>query len=147
MACIIGCAEPRFSLRSLGLAVENAGRQVLGKALRIDPVRIGNKVVNGPGGRRVIDFFVTIGQRVATIEAKYKIPSQGSQAFTRLVAQMQSAMATPGTGQVVLWTLRAPSNAELAALLTRLPANGSAIQFVAGLNGLASWARFYFLAI
>jgi hypothetical protein len=127
--------------------VENAAKQVLGKALRIDPRRIGSTVVNGPGGRRVIDFFITIGQRVATIEAKYKIPRVASPAFTRLVAQLQSAMASQHTGQVVLWTLRSPTNAELAALLTRLPANGSAIQFVAGLHGLASWSRFYFLAL
>jgi RHS repeat-associated protein len=133
------------ALRALGQAVEIAGRQVLGKALRIDPVRIGPKVVNGPGGRRVIDFFLTVGQRVATIEAKYKIPPGGSQAFTRLVAQMQSAMATEEAGQVVLWTLKAPTDAELAALLATLPEQGASIQFVNGLVGLGNWARFFFV--
>ncbi len=135
------------ALRTLGQVVENAARQVLGKALRIDPMKIGTKVVNGPGGRRVIDFFITIGQRTATIEAKYGIPRFGSQAFTRLVAQLRSAMATQDTGQVVLWTLRAPTQAELSGLLSTLGTEASAIQFVSGLQGLANWARFFFLAV
>jgi len=81
--------------------------------LKVEPNQIGSKVVNGPGGKRVIDFFIKIGERVATIEAKYKIPASGSAAFQRLVAQLQSAMATPATGQVTLWTFKAPAEAEL----------------------------------
>ena len=132
------------ALRALGEAAESAARQVFGRALRIDPVQIGSKVVNGPGGRRVIDFFINYAQRVATIEAKYKIPPYGSQAFARLIAQLRSAMATEGTGQVVLWTLKAPTEAELAALLAELGGEANAVQVVDGLVGLANWARFFF---
>ena len=135
------------ALRALGEVVENAGRQVLGKALRIDPLQINSKIVNGPGGKRVIDFFIKYGERIATIEAKYKIPRYASQAFARLVAQLRSAMATPGTGQVVLWTLKAPTDAELAALLAEVGVDANAVQVINGLVGLGNWARFYFLGI
>jgi RHS repeat-associated protein len=143
----ISAAQGGAALRALGEAVEIAGKQVLGKALRIDPRFIRNIPVNGPGGRRVLDFFLKIGNRVATVEAKYKLPSAGSQAFVRLVGQLESGMATPQAGQIVLWTLKAPTEAELAALLVAVPEAGSTVQFVNGLIGLANWSRLFFLGL
>jgi hypothetical protein len=51
----------------------------------------------------------------------------------RLVAQLQSAMATPDTGQVVLWTLKAPTAAELVSLLATLGEQGATVQIIDGL--------------
>lgn len=131
----------------MGVAVETATRQVLGSALRIDPLKIGARVVDGSGGRRLIDFFVTVGQQVATFEAKYGIPRAGSEAFRRLVSQLQRAIATNATGQIVMFTLRAPTRAELTALLSQLGTQGPSLQFISGLHGFANCVPFSFLAL
>ena len=69
-------------------------------ALQIRP----DRPVNG----RYIDFFLRLGDISYWLEVKYGLPSKLGGAMTRLVAQVNAAVAA-GEGQVVVWSLRLPS--------------------------------------
>jgi RHS repeat-associated protein len=136
------------AIRTLGVVVENAVGRIL--------VRIPGAVVQrniglvGQGGRRVIDFLVRVGDRVALIEVKYGLPRAVGPALTRLVGQMQTALTTtqlPAGTQLVLFTFRAPTAAQMSLLLQQLGPQASLIQHVSGLWGLVQWARFFFIGI
>lgn len=103
----------------------------------------------GKGGRRVIDFWVTAGNRVALIEVKYQLPTKAGTALTRLTNQMKTYStaeeAVRNGAQVVLFTYKAPSNAQMNLLLSRLGAEHfNSVQLVHGLTGLGQWVKFFF---
>lgn len=135
------------ALRSLGMVVENAVGRILVQ-IPGATVRNGVKLV-GQGGPRVLDFWVQVANRVAVIEVKYGLPRAVGPALTRLVGQMQTALtaqaARQAGAQVVLFTYRAPSAAQMALLMQQLGPQASMIQHVHGLWGLVQWARFFFL--
>ncbi|WNO11572.1 putative Ig domain-containing protein [Teredinibacter sp. KSP-S5-2] len=131
------------ALRALGMVVENAVGRILA---RIPGVVLQRGVtLVGNGGRRVIDFWAQVGSRVALIEVKYGLPRTTGAAMTRLVGQMQTSLSAGNGAQVVLFTFRAPSAAQMNLLLTQLGPQAGAIQHVSGLWGLVQWARFFFL--
>jgi RHS repeat-associated protein len=101
---------------------------------------------------RALDYSMRLGNRFALMECKYAIP-RGAQAFGRLVSQLTEAVAElprlagPATQQqVVLWTYKAPETlAEIRRLYEALgPSVATRVQFVHGVEGLASWIRLYF---
>ncbi|MDH3317565.1 MAG: RHS repeat-associated core domain-containing protein, partial [Gammaproteobacteria bacterium] len=149
LAFLISRSLGGAALRTLGIVVENAVGRIL--------VRIPGAVVSrqialvGAGGRRVLDFLVRVGNRVAVIEVKFGLPRTAGPALTRLVGQIQTALtaADPAVrgAQVVLFTFRAPTAAQMARLLQLLGPQAGSLQHVQGLWGLVQWARFFFLPI
>ncbi len=148
LAFLISRSLGGTAIRTLGVVVENAVGRIL--------VQIPGAVVTrniglvGAGGRRVIDFLVQVGNRVALIEVNYGLPRQVGPALTRLVGQMQTALTAsqlPAGTQIVLFTFRAPTAAQMNLLLQQLGPQAGLIQNVSGLWGLVQWARFFFLAI
>lgn len=132
------------ALRSMGLVVERSAGLVLRKVLGRNAVQPGVRLV-GEGGKRVLDFWIKAGERMAVLEAKLRLPLRVGDQLTRLVSQIKTAQsATQGT-QVVRWTFRAPNAAQMDLLLSQLGPEASTLQLVNGLSGLAQWARFFFL--
>jgi hypothetical protein len=95
--------------------------------------------------RRVIDFLLRTkdGARDLLIEAKYSLPRTG-EALTRLVGQMRTAIDSGTARQVVVWTLRPPSIAQIRTVITALGDKASQVQFVEGVQGLYDYLVFYF---
>lgn len=138
----VGARQGGQALRALGIAVERtvAGLLKAGGAT----VDAGIKVF-GPGGSRVIDFVAKAGQRVAWIEVKYKLPSRGGDSLTRLAGQMQSGSASATGGQqMVLFTFKEPTIAEMELVLNAIGPTKNPIQFVSGFQGLMNWMAMYF---
>lgn len=137
-----------IALRSLGLYVERSVGIILTRFLGSAAVRERGVALVGQGGRRVLDFWLQVGQRIAILEVKYKIPSRSGAALTRLVGQMQTALtaerAIRSGAQVVLFTYRAPSPAQMRLLLQALGPSASSIQHIHGFTGLIQWARMFF---
>lgn len=88
---------------------------------------------------------------------KYRIPDKLGGSFNRLVNQINSGiayinaqLASSGKaqqmpGQMVVWSLRQPSNADLARLQAAVgPAVFNSVTFVHGVTGLAKWIEFFF---
>ena len=96
-----------------------------------------------PAGRRVIDFFVRMGQRSAWIEMKYGLPWSEGEALTRLVDQVRQALAT-GQGQAVLWSLREPVARQIGLVTNALGSSAGRVQIVSGVQGLFQWLVTYF---
>ena len=138
------------ALRTLGLYVERSVGIILTRVLDRASVNRGVWLV-GRGGRRVLDFWLQVGQRVAILEVKYKVPTKAGAALTRLVGQMETALtaeeATRTGAQVVLFTYRTPSAAQMRLLLEALGPSASSIQHIHGLTGLIQRARMFFLPI
>jgi RHS repeat-associated protein len=134
------------AIRQLGIVVENAVGQIL---TRIPGAVVQRQIaLVGQGGPRVLDFLVRVGNRVAAIEVKYGLPRAVGPAMTRLVNQIAtyaSSSQLPAGTQIVLFTARAPSAAQMTLLTQQLGANASLVQHVSGLWGLVQWARFFFL--
>jgi RHS repeat-associated protein len=139
------------ALNALGTAVENA----VGGILRMIPgaTVTGGPGVSpialvGPGGTRFLDFMIVARNQVAYLEVKYSMPAKGSAAFSRLIGQMRTfvsaAEARKGGAQVVLFTYRAPTAAQTAALAETLGPTASSVQHVYGLLGLTQWIRIFF---
>lgn len=137
------------TLRYLGVAVESAVERVLVRMVgNVGTVTRGIRLV-GPGGTRVIDFLVTIGNRLTYLEVKYGLPRQAGPALARLVGQMRTATAVAAEveGDVVLFTWAAPSEAQMALLAAELGEGATAIQMVHGLLGLTQYLRIFLLGI
>ena len=138
------------ALRVLSLYVERSVGIILTRVLGRAAMNRGGWLV-GQGGRRVLDFWLQVGQRVAILEVKYKVPSKAGAALTRLVGQMKTALtaeeAARAGAQVVLFTYRAPSAAQMRLLLEALGPSANSIQHIHGFTGLIQWARMFFLPI
>jgi len=92
-----------------------------------------------------------MGNRVAFIEVKYGLPRAVGPAMTRLVGQLRiyatAEEAIRNNAQVVLFTFRAPSAAQMALLESQLGTSAGFVQHVSGLMGLMQWVRFFFIPI
>ena len=136
------------ALRSLGLAAQQSVRAALTRTVGSTAVTEDVYLV-GQGGTWVLDFWIQVGQRLAVLEAKYKLPAQTGAAFTRMVGQIRTALtaeeAARRNAQVVLWTFKAPTDAEMALLLGTLGEQAGGVQLVHGLAGLSQWIRFFFI--
>jgi hypothetical protein len=61
------------ALRTLGKVVEESVEKILVRHLGANAVRSEIKLV-GPGGQRVIDSMLTLGNRISYLEVKYGLP-------------------------------------------------------------------------
>ena len=140
---LFGAAAGGAALRNLGMAVENGAFGLLqsGGAQITQGIRI-----TGSAGPRIIDMMARIGERVALIEVKFKLPSRAGSQLDRLVSQMTAATeATTGKGQqVVLYTFKEPQLAQLQLIHDKLGERALTIQYVSGFDGLVRWMNFYF---
>ena len=93
-------------------------------------------------GNSVINFTLRIGARIAAIEVKYKVPTDGA-ALSRLVNQITN-MVQWGQGQVVVWSYKEATLSEISAVTEAIGANASKVQFVSGVEGLYRWIELYF---
>jgi RHS repeat-associated protein len=96
---------------------------------------------NLPVANRFIDFFVRLGDRSAFIEVKYSLPAKLGPSMDRLVAQVTAA-TNSNQGQVVVWTLKEPTMAQVRLVLAQT--NNAQVQFVHGVEGLYNWIHLYF---
>jgi RHS repeat-associated protein len=121
----------------LGKVAERAAGQILSLHPRViidTGVRFGN---------RVLDFVARVGDDVAIIESKYSLPIAEGESLTRLVGQVNQAVSS-GAGQVVLWSLKDPTMAQLRLTFQALGATAQRVQFVSGVEGLFRWMQLYF---
>jgi hypothetical protein len=113
-------------------------------------VRNGVQLV-GQGGRRVLDFWLQVGNRVAILEVKYGLPRAVGPALTRLVAQIRTAVsaeeAVRNGAQVVLFTFRAPSPQQMALLAEALGPAAPPFQLISTMPQLAQWVRTFFAVV
>ena len=137
-----------LALRNLGMVVESAVGQILTRIVGTGAVRSGIPLV-GPGGRRVIDFMVQMGNRVAYLEVKYGLPRRAGPALTRLVGQIRTGVAAAAQrdGVFVLFTWNAPSQAQMTLLASQLGPNSGFVQHIHGLFGLTQWIRLFFMGV
>jgi len=128
---------------AIGAAAEGYAAEVLEEA-EIELPQI-EALPQQPVGQKVIDFVVrnTETAKQLFIEVKYGIPSSAS-AMSRLVAQMQVfGQAAEETGSdLVLWTLKTPTQAQIAALQSQLP--GVEFEVVSGVEALYTSVLNYF---
>lgn len=131
------------ALYNLGIQVEQSAANIL-STMGAQVNRFG-VMVNGPGGRRFIDLVVQIGNRIAWIEVKYQLPSKGGKALSRLVAQMQSGIASAGANaQIVIFTYKKPSLQALELVSKSIGETAHPIQYINGFRGLIQWFYLYF---
>ena len=121
----------------LGVQVQNAAQNVMMLFPRL------NVATQVPLANRIIDFSLRARNQVALLETKYKLPAQIGESMTRLVGQLNTAVAAR-QGQVVIWTYKEPTLAELQLLYQQLGAQAARVQVVHGLQGLYNWIQFYF---
>lgn len=140
VAFAIGGTQVGHLFNAFGKLAESAARQVLG----LHPsmiVNTGRAIITG-SGRRVIDFFLEVGNSSAWLEVKYSLPRAG-EALSRLVGQVQSALSS-GQGQVVVWSLREPTLRQLQIVYQAIGQQAGRVQFVHGVEGLFRWMQLYF---
>lgn len=95
-------------------------------------------------GQRLYDYTLNLGPKVAQLEVKYSLPRAAGDALNRLVGQM-TAMVQTGQGQAVVWSLRAPTSAQLSLIKAQVaPHIFQQVQFVHGVDGLYQWLKLYF---
>ena len=134
-------AQPR-------LVVEIAVGQTLVRVLGRQAVQGGIRLV-GPGGPRVIDFLVQVGNRIAVLEVEYGLPRKVGPAMARLLGQIRTgtAAAAERDGVFVLFPWAAPSEAQMALLAGQLGEGAGFVQHVHGMVGLTQWLRLFFLGV
>jgi RHS repeat-associated protein len=121
--------------RGLGEKAEQFAEAVL--ALKPDLLVTRNPAV----ANRFIDFFVRLNDRAAFIEVKYSLPARLGPSMDRLVGQVNAAVNS-NQGQVVVWTLKEPTLAQVRLVLAQT--NNAQVQFVHGVEGLYNWIYLYF---
>jgi hypothetical protein len=137
------------ALRTLGMVVEQSVDKILVRRLGSNAIERGVQLF-GPGGRRVIDFMLRIGDRVSYLEVKYGLPRKAGPALARLVGQMRTATAAAAEvaeGEVVLFTWAAPSEAQMVLLLAELGEGASAVRIINGFVNLSQYLRIFLLGI
>lgn len=101
------------------------------------------------GAGRQVDFLVRSAESAGEtaeqlfIEAKYALPRVSGEPLTRLVNQVNNAVAT-GQGKVVLWSLQQPSLQQVKFVYNAIGTNASVVQFVSGVEGLYRYLELYF---
>ncbi|MEO5959064.1 MAG: RHS repeat-associated core domain-containing protein, partial [Opitutaceae bacterium] len=121
----------------LGVAAQNAAQSVLMLFSKL------NLTAQIPVANRVIDFALRVGNQVALLEAKYKIPLGVGDSMNRLVGQLNAGISS-GQGQVVLWTFKEPTVAEVERLYAQMGAQAAQVQLIHGMEGLYKWVQFFF---
>jgi RHS repeat-associated protein len=135
-----------MALRTVGVATQRAVNAILVRLVGSGSVQQ-NVLLRGQGGRRIIDFWVQVQNRVLALEVKYKLPAHGSAAMARLVGQMQTAtsQAVAAEYRVVLFTWQAPTAAQQAAVLRALGPTASNVEVVSGALNLVQYIRNFFM--
>ncbi|MFC1757878.1 RHS repeat-associated core domain-containing protein [Planctomycetota bacterium] len=124
--------------QSLGLYTQNLAYATISSVPGLHIIQ--NQAV----GRRFIDFIVRKGDRLMMIEVKYGIPQRLGPALDRLAGQM-TAMVQSNAGQAVVWSLRAPSAAQLTRVQNAVgPEIYNRTQFADGVFGLIQVVKLYF---
>jgi RHS repeat-associated protein len=128
--------------RAAGKALENYVRTIIerefGGAVFFRP-----KALTGPGGKRVYDILVKIGDRLINIEVKKNLPLGGT-AFRRLVGQIRTFLApaeATAQGAEVIVFAEGATEAAATRLATTLamdnpPIVSTAIELVQLIRGL-----------
>jgi RHS repeat-associated protein len=101
-------------------------------------------ITNKRAGSSVIDFFLKFGERTAWLEIKYGLPSKAGSALTRLGNQIQAAAAA-GEGEVILWSLREPTAAQLR--LVGAEVAGTGVRIISGVQALSNWLISFLLPV
>ncbi len=123
--------------RALGRYAEAVAAKVFSYLPQI-AVRSRDVVVGG----RKLDFLLRAGQSLVYLEVRFSLPSRTGRALTRIVGQIQAGLATGQ--QMVIWSLRAPSTAQLKSVADAVGLDAaSRVQFVHGFEGLYRWAQFF----
>ena len=124
--------------QSIGRFAQGRGMDVVQAFQRVNPQLL---IEEGKAaGPRVIDMFVRFGQRAAYIEVKWGLPWRAGESMTRLVGQVNAAIAA-GEGQVVVWAMRLPTPQQVNLVVRELGANASRVQFVYGIDAWIEWTR------
>jgi hypothetical protein len=133
----------------LGEYAQNVAREVL----ELDPDLISQEIeenvnVAESGIGKQVDFVVRGAESAGEaaeqliIEAKYALPRVSGDALTRLVNQVNNAVAT-GQGKVVLWFLQQPSLQQVKLVYNAIGTNATVVQFVSGAEGLYRYLQIY----
>jgi RHS repeat-associated protein len=125
----------------LGEFFQNIGRYAQDKTLHVLQVfqRFHPQLIvreSKEAGPRVIDFFVRFGNRSAFIETKWGLPWRRGEALLRLAEQVKAAAMT-GEGEVVIFTIRAPTAAQLDLLRSAL--GNLQVTLVHGVDAWGEW--------
>lgn len=125
--------------RAVGTASERAFYQTVLYYQRIQPLLSidGNfRLVNGSR----IDGYVSMGTRVAFMEAKSSVPSRVGPALTRVVGQMQGSLAQAREGhRIVLWSFHRAGPSQMELVRRSVGPGGEKIEFINGVEGLWNW--------
>jgi RHS repeat-associated protein len=107
------------------------------------------RALTGPGGKRIYDLMIRIGDRLFIIESKTNIPMGGS-AFRRLIGQIRTfasaAEAEAAGAEVIVVSEGAFTEAALARIITTLGGEASP-SIVHGVSGLINLLRTLTLGI
>jgi len=106
------------------------------------------RALTGPGGKRIYDIMVRVGDRLVIIESKTNLPTGGS-AFARLVGQIRTfttAAEAEAAGAEVIVFSEGATEAALSRILTTLGADASP-HFIQGSLELLSLMRTLLLGI
>ena len=143
-----GAAQAIF--KQMGAYAQDMAREVL----ELDPELVSQEIeenvnVAESGAGRQVDFLVRSAESAGEtaeqlfIEAKYALPRVSGEPLTRLVNQVNNAVAT-GQGKVVLWSLQQPSLQQVKFVYNAIGTNASVVQFVSGVEGLYRYLELYF---
>jgi hypothetical protein len=128
-----GAAIGRF-YNQFGPMIQKLGDQVMSLIPGI--TQLGTKLT---GFTRVPDWDLKTGEKLMTLEGKYRLPSLG-EPLSRLGAQLQqfTQWSSQGPGrEVVVWALREPENvAKAEEVVLRAAGNPQGVRFVYGIEGL-----------
>jgi RHS repeat-associated protein len=125
-------------LNNIGAIAEQLAEDTLQLFPRLDV----DQDVEVEGGR-VVDFVVSLGERAAYIEAKYRIAETRGAALTRLIGQLNGALGE-GDGKVILWSLREPTTTAINLLRQTLGDSFDEVELVNGVTGLYTAVKSYF---
>ena len=129
------------ALGVLGKVVEQAVARVLMSSTAVRILAGAGTVVNGPGGRRIIDFLIQIEEQLFLLEVKFQIPPSAGPALTRLVGQIQT-MAAQANSVPVVFSFRDPGVAQLQRVMDLVGPTAQPVQYISGLDGLIKWLQF-----
>jgi RHS repeat-associated protein len=131
-----GVVLGRF-MNAVGLHAQRLAQQTLTLFPRLQV--LSNQTI----GNRVIDFVLRFGSRTLHVEAKYRFPSPGTEAFGRLVAQLSAVRGQ--AGDVVVFAIRRISPADMRRLQEAVGADvASRLRFASGVDELYEIVKVYF---
>jgi RHS repeat-associated protein len=131
--------------RSVGKALESKLEQIVGREFEI----IGRqRALTGPGGKRIYDLMVKVGDRLFIIESKTNLPVGGS-AFRRLIGQILT-YSTPAeaeaAGAEVIVFFEGAAEGALERIVTTLGVEASPY-YIQGFVELMSFLRMMAIGI